>query len=164
MDHLGSFDSKKLVPAEKADLKLDKEQTGLNADDARLLANFIKESLGNRVNEVRVSKRLVGSPAVVVESDTYMTTSMRRVMKMMRRDEPGGPETKPDLEINPDHGMMVQLEKARHEDAELAGQIAEQVFDNALVAAGLMEDPRAMVGRINALLEKLLAKEAKSEG
>jgi len=164
MDHLGSFDSKKLVAAEKADLKLDKEQTGLNADDARLLANFIKESLGDRVNEVRVSKRLVGSPAVVVESDTHMTTSMRRVMKMMRRDEPGGPETKPDLEINPDHGMMVQLEKARHEDAELAGQIAEQVFDNALVAAGLMEDPRAMVGRINALLEKLLAKEAKSEG
>ena len=47
---------------------------------------------------------------------------------------------------------------ARHADAELAKQIAEQVFDNAMVAAGLLEDPRAMVSRINALLEKLLAK------
>jgi len=164
MDHLGSFDSKKLVAAEKADLKLEKETTGLNADDARLLANFIKESLGDAVNEVRASQRLVGSPAVVVESDTHMTTSMRRFIKMMRRDQPAGPDSKPDLEINPDHGMMVQLEKTRHTNADLARQIAEQVFDNALVAAGLMEDPRAMVGRINALLEKLLAKEQTPAG
>src|SRR4029434_3998493 len=56
MDHLGTFDSKKLVSAEKADLKLEKDSTGLSADDARLLANFIKESLGDRVNEVRVSQ------------------------------------------------------------------------------------------------------------
>jgi len=60
--------------------------------------------------------------------------------------------------------MMVQLEKTRHSNADLARQIAEQVFDNALVAAGLMEDPRAMVGRINALLEKLLAKEQTPAG
>jgi HSP90 family molecular chaperone len=94
-----------------------------------------------------------------------MTTSMRRVMKMMRReDAAAAPESKPDMEINPDHAMMVQLEKARQGDADLAKQIAEQVFDNAMMAAGLLEDPRAMVGRINALLEKLLAKEGKAAG
>ena len=116
------------------------------------------------MNEVRVSQRLVGSPAVVVESGTYMTTSMRRVMKMMRREEPAGPESKPDMEINPSHGMMAQLEKTRHQDAELAKQISEQLFDNAMVAAGLLEDPREMVNRMNSLLEKLLAKEAEAAG
>jgi molecular chaperone HtpG len=164
MDHLGSFDSKKLVAAEKADLKLEKESTGLNEDDAKALAGFIKESLTDRVGEVRASKRLVGSPAVVIESDTHITTSMRRMMKMMRRDGESLPESKPDLEINPDHQMMVRLAAMQKTDATLAKDVAEQVFDNALVAAGLLEDPRAMLSRLNGLLEKLLAKDSPAAG
>jgi molecular chaperone HtpG len=111
---------------------------------------------------VRVSKRLTGSPAVVVDKDTHMTTSMRRIMKAIQHRE-GGPgmsplESAPDLEINPDHQIMIRMDKARHTDLALAGQVAEQVFDNALVIAGLMEDPRAMLGRLNALLERVLEK------
>src|SRR4030095_1848822 len=164
MDHLASFDGKKLVSAEKADLKLDKESTGLNEDAARLLANFFKETLGDRVGEVRASKRLVGSPAVALESDTHITTSMRRVMKMMRRAGDAFPESKPDLEINPDHPMSVRLEETRGTDGDLARQVAEQIYDNALVAAGLLEDPRAMLSRMNSLLEKLLAKDSTKAG
>ena len=159
MDHLREFDKKRLIAAEKADLKLDASFTGtLSDDEARLLANFVKERLGDRVGEVRVSHRLVGSPAVVVDSDTHLTSSMRRVMKMMNRE--GGPslDEKPDLEINPRNVMIARLEKIRHTDASLAGEVAEQVFDNALVAAGLLEDPRAMLARLNSLLEKLLDK------
>jgi molecular chaperone HtpG len=159
MDNLREFDKKRLVAAEKADLKLDKETANaLSEEDARLLANFIKERLADRVNEVRSSKRLVGSPAVVVDSDQHITSSMRRMMKMMNRE--GGPslESKPDLEINPDHAMLVRLNTIRSSDAALAGEVAEQIFDNALVAAGLLEDPRAMLGRLNSLLEKLLTK------
>jgi TNF receptor-associated protein 1 len=161
MEHLREFDKKRLVAAEKADLKLDEPSTtALSEEDARLLANFVKERLGDRVAEVRVSKRLVGSPAVVVDSDAHLTSSMRRVMKMMNRD--GGPtlDAKPDLELNPQNPMIAQLEKIRHTDAALAGEVAEQVFDNALVAAGLLDDPRAMLGRLNSLLEKLLQKQA----
>ena len=157
MEHLREFDKKKVVAAEKADLALDKEATGLSADDARLLANFIKETLGQRVGEVRTSKRLTGSPAVVVDSDTHMTSSMRRIMKMMNREGGENLEAAPDFEINPDHAMIVRLEKIRHTDAALAAQVAEQVFDNALVSAGLLEDPRAMLTRLNALLERVLA-------
>ena len=54
--------------------------------------------------------------------------------------------------------MIAQLEKMRHQDAALAAQVAEQVFDNARVAAGMLEDPRAMLARLNSLLEKLLNK------
>jgi TNF receptor-associated protein 1 len=159
MDNLREFDKKRLVAAEKASLKLDKETPGaLSEDEARLLANFMKERLADRVNEVRSSKRLVGSPAVVVDSDQHMTSSMRRMMKMMNRE--GGPslESKPDLEINPDHAMLGRLNAIRQSDPALAGEVAEQIFDNSLVAAGLLEDPRAMLGRLNSLLEKLLTK------
>ncbi len=166
MDHLSSFDGKKLTAAEKADIELDEpegKEHALSADDARQLAGFVKESLGERVGEVRVSKRLVGSPAVIVDQDSHLTTSMRKVLKMVQQREGGSGgaslESKPDLEINPDHPMMVRLEKIRGADAALATQVAEQVFDNALVAAGLLEDPRIMLGRLNTLLEKLLEKQ-----
>ncbi len=165
MDHMRTFDSKRLIAAEKADLKLEKESTGLSEDDARALAEFIKESLAERVGEVRASKRLVGSPAVVIEGDSHITTSMRRVMKMMQQREGQElPASKPDLEINPDHAMIVRLEAIRKTDAALAKDVAEQVFDNALVAAGLLEDPRAMLQRLNGLLEKLLAKDGPAAG
>jgi molecular chaperone HtpG len=160
MDHLREFDGKKLMAAEKAEVELEQEKThALSEDDARLLANFIKETVGDRVGEVRISKRLTGSPAVVVDKDAHMTTSMRRIMKMMQQregNEAPFPESTPDLEINPDHGIMLGLAKAREANPELAKQVAEQVFDNALVTAGLMEDPRAMLGRLNGLLERVL--------
>ena len=159
MEHLREFDKKRLVSAEKADLKLDKETTGaLSEEDAKALADFIKERLADRVHDVRSSKRLVGSPAVVVDSDAHITSSMRRVMKMMNREDGPSLDSKPDLEINPDHAMLIRLNTIRQSDAALAGEVAEQIFDNALVAAGLLEDPRAMLSRLNSLLEKLLNK------
>ena len=84
---------------------------------------------------------------------------MRRVMKMMNREGDASLEAAPDLEINPDHAMIVRLEKTRHADKPLAEQVSEQIFDNALVSAGLLEDPRAMLARLNSLLEKVLDRE-----
>ncbi|HEX8294873.1 MAG TPA: molecular chaperone HtpG [Chthoniobacteraceae bacterium] len=158
MEHLREFDKKRVIAAEKADLQLEEKTHALNPDEARLLANFIKEQLGDRVDEVRVSRRLVGSPAVAVDSDPTMTSSMRRVIKMMNREGTPDMESKPNLEINPDHPMMVRLNAIRGTDAPLASEVAAQIFDNALVAAGLLEDPRAMLNRLNSLLEKLISK------
>lgn len=158
MEHLREFDKKRVIAAEKADLKLDDKEHALSEDEARLLANFIKEQLGDRVDEVRSSKRLVGSPAVVVDSDPTMTASMRRILKMMDREGAAPLESKPILEINPDHPMLVRLNAMRQSDAALAGEVAQQIFDNALVAAGLLEDPRAMLARLNSLLERVLTK------
>ena len=156
MDHLREFDGKKLVPAEKAEITLDAAEQKLDETAARLLCNFIKESLGDKIGDVRVSARLVDSPAVVVESDKNMTSSMRRILKNLNR----GSENpfKHDLEINPNHPMMVGLESARKDRPEVSKQIAEQVYDNALISAGLFEDPQAMLKRINSLLEQLVTK------
>ena len=155
LEHLREFDSKKLVSAEKADVKLDKESTGLDADTAKSLAEYVKQTLGDRVGEVRTSKRLASSPAIAVNGDSEMTTNMRRMMKAMNRDGELPPAPKPDFELNSDHALVVSLESTRHADPELAAQIAEQLFDQSLAAANLLDDPRTMLARMTALLEKV---------
>jgi len=102
---------------------------------------------------------LVDSPAVVVDSDKFMTASMRRIMKSMKQDSEIGAPVKHDLEINPAQPIISRLDAMRQKDAALAGSVAEQILDNARVAAGILEDPRAMLTRLNSLLEKVLTKD-----
>ncbi len=157
-DHLMEFDGKKLVAAEKAEVEVDAPEPDgkrLSDEDGENLAKWIKEKLGDDVNEVRVSKRLVDSPAVIVDGDKFMTASMRRMMKAMN-PEGGGLPDKYDLEINPGHNMIVLLNQQRAENADLAGKVAEQIYDNCRAAAGLLEDPRVMINRMNELLEQAL--------
>ena len=164
MEHLHTFDGKTLRLAEKADLNLSAKKDGaLSEDAAKDLAKWLKETLGDKVNEVRASQRLVESPAVVVDSDKFMTASMRRIMKAMKQqggaDTPDLPAAKHDFEINPAHPIIARLDAMRQKDPALATSVAEQLLDNSRVAAGLLEDPRAMLTRLNQLLEKVLTKE-----
>src|SRR5882757_1916888 len=160
MEHLHAFDGKSLTLAEKADLNLSAKKEGaLSEEVSKSLAQWLKETLGDKVNEVRASQRLVESPAVVVDSDKFMTANMRRMMKAMKQDGSELPAAKHDLEINPAHPIMARLDAMRQKDAALAGSVAEQILDNARVAAGLLEDPRAMLTRLNSLLEKVLTKQ-----
>ena len=160
MEHLHTFDGKPLKLAEKAELNLSaKKDSALSEEASKSLAQWLKETLGDKVNEVRASQRLVESPAVVVDADKFMTANMRRMMKAMKQDGPELPAAKHDLEINPAHPIMARLDTMRQKDAALAGSVAEQILDNARVAAGLLEDPRAMLTRLNQLLEKVLTKE-----
>jgi TNF receptor-associated protein 1 len=159
IEHLHEFDGKPLKLAEKADLNLSAKKDGaLSEDAAKALATWLKETLGDKVGEVRVSQRLVESPAVVVDADKFMTANMRRIMKAMKQDGPDGGAARHDFEINPAHPIISRLDAMRQQDAPLAASVAEQILDNARVAAGLLEDPRAMLTRLNQLLEKVLTK------
>jgi TNF receptor-associated protein 1 len=161
MDNLATFESKSIKSAERADLSIETPEAKegeLTASQAEDLSKWIKEVLKDRVNNVRPSKRLVDSPAVVTESDGGLTTSMRKIFKAMRKEGMPEPEAKYDLEINPAQTVIVRLDKIRATDPSLAQKVAEQVYDNALVAAGVLEDPRAMLRRLNELLESVLTK------
>jgi len=159
MEHLHTFNGKPLKLAEKAELNLSaKKENALSEEASKSLTQWLKETLGDKIGEVRASNRLVESPAVVVDADKFMTASMRRIMKAMKQDGPALPAAKQDLEINPAHPIMARLDAMRQQDAALAGSVAEQILDNARVAAGLLEDPRAMLTRLNTLLEKVLTK------
>ena len=159
MEHLREFDGKQLKAAEKADLNLNeqKKDGALDEATAKSLAEWLKTSLGDKVGDVRVSQRLVESPAVVVDSDKFMTNSMRRMLKAMKKDDGAMAPAAHEMEINPANPIIVRLEQMRHKDAPFAVEIAETILDNARVAAGVMEDPRAMLKRMNALLERVLA-------
>jgi TNF receptor-associated protein 1 len=159
MEHLHTFEEKDVRPAEKAELNLADTETkegALSEEEAKGLAAWLKERFGGSINEVRASQRLVDSPAVVVDGDKFMTSSMRRIMKSMKKEGEEPIPFKQDLEINPRHPIITRLDKMRHSDVDLAGKVAEQVLDNARVAAGLLEDPRKMLKRLNELLEQVL--------
>lgn len=157
VEHLRQFDGKDLKMAEKAELDLPSAQdNALSDDQVQSLSKWLKEQLGDRVNEVRGSKRLVDSPAVVVDTDKFMTASMRRILRQAKR-ETAPPPGKYDFEINPAHRLVGQLESLRQKDAPLAGRVAAQIYDNARVAAGVLEDPREMLKRANELLAELLS-------
>ena len=159
MEHLHTFEEKAVRPAEKAELNLaepENKEGPMSEAEAKSLSQWLKETLGDKVNEVRVSQRLVDSPAVITDSDKYMTSSMRRILKTIKKEGEDASNFKHDLEINPRHAIMARLDKMRQSDPNLAGKVAEQILDNARVAAGLLEDPRTMLKRLNELLEQVL--------
>jgi molecular chaperone HtpG len=160
IDHLREFDGKTLVAAEKAKLDLsaaDREKLqGLTPEDAGMLASWMKDQLKDKVNEVAASTRLVDNPALVFDDDPHLTTSMRKLMRTVQKDSPSVGAGKLRMEINSSHPIMVRLNKLRFNDSGLAQQITEQLYDNALLSAGLLDDPRTMLKRLNQLLERAM--------
>ncbi|KPK27705.1 MAG: molecular chaperone Hsp90 [Desulfobacterales bacterium SG8_35_2] len=167
MNHLGEFDGKRLVSADRADLDLSaikstvaaeekEKESSLEPEVVKSLTGWIKEALGGKVKEVIVSKRLVDSPAIIVNPDGYMTSTMERVMQAARleKGEPLQELGNKNLEINTEHPLIRQLSMLRGTDEEFARNVIEQVFDNALIQAGLMVDPRKMVERSYKILER----------
>ncbi len=167
MNHIGEFDGKKLVSADRGDLDLsaikstgdaeEKEtESALEPEVVKSLTGWIKDALGDRVKEVTVSKRLVESPAIVVNPDSYMTSTMERVMQAARleKGESFQEAGTKNLEINIGHSLIKQLSLLRGTDESFAKNIIEQIFDNALIQAGLMVDPRKMVERSYKILER----------
>lgn len=159
MNHVREFDGKSLVSADQDDIELENlspEDAGepLEKSEAEKLCGWLKDALGDRVESVRSSDRLIASPAMASNSDKFMTASMRRMMKQMNPDAPEM-EAKVVLHINPRHGLIKNLASLRDENPDLAKTIAEQVFDNTLVEAGILDDPKKMLGRVYELLEKL---------
>ena len=167
MNHLGEFDGKKLISADRGDLDLsaiksseeteeEKADSSMEPEVAESLVGWIKETLGNRLKEVIVSKRVVGSPASVVSPDGYMTSTMERVMQAARleKGEQFQEVGTKNLEINTDHPLIRQLSLLRGTDEDFAKNVIEQIFDNALIQAGLMVDPRKMVERNYKILER----------
>jgi TNF receptor-associated protein 1 len=159
MNHIREFEEKQLVSADQDEIEMENvasEDSGepLEKDEAEKLSTWLKETIGDRVESVKVSERLVNSPAMASNSDKFMTASMRRMMKQMNPDAPEM-DAKVVLHINPRHGLIKKLATLRDGNPDLAKTIAAQLFDNTLIEAGILEDPRKMLGRVYELMEKL---------
>ena len=160
MANIGTFEEKQFVSADQGDLKLDETpkpevEGSLDEKQSNELCSWIKETIGDRVKEVRVSERLVDSPVMALSPDA-MSTQMRRMMRSMGQDASIPLEVL--FDINPRHQLIINLNTQRESNPDLAKLIALQSFDNALVAAGLMEDPKDMVSRMYDILEQAATK------
>jgi len=105
----------------------------------------LKEALKDRAEDVRVTTRLVDSPACLVVKDGDMSNQLARLLKQAGQK---APDSKPILEVNPEHALVKKLDGSVH-----FHDLAHILFDQALLAeGGLPEDPAAYVKRVNALL------------
>ncbi len=105
----------------------------------------LKEALKDKAEDVRVTTRLVDSPACLVVQDDGMSTQLARMLKQAGQK---APEVKPVLEVNAEHALVKKLDGSVH-----FHDLAHILFDQALLAEGGMpDDPAAYVRRVNALL------------
>ena len=105
----------------------------------------LKDSLKDKAKDVRVTSRLVDSPACLVVEDGDLSTQLARMLKQAGQP---APDVKPILEVNAEHALVKKLESSEHFD-----DLAHILFDQALLAeGGLPDDPAAYVKRVNSLL------------
>ena len=156
MEALPEFNGKKLVSADRAEIDLDEvaaEGKELSKKDSKKLITFLEEELSGRVDKVEISGRLVDSPVAALTPKEAPNAQMRAMMQSMGQDMPA---TKATLEINPRHEVMHGLHKLIESDKDTASLVAQQLTDNALLAAGLLDNTHQMAARMNELIGKLV--------
>ena len=152
LSHLYEFDGKPLQSVAKGAVDLgglqdeaEKKQLEEAATAFKPVLDRLKEALKDRAKDVRITTRLVDSPACLVVEEGDMSAHLARMLKQAGQT---GPKSLPTLEVNAEHALVKQLETSPHFD-----DLAHILFDQALLAeGGQLEDPTAYVKRVNALL------------
>ena len=148
---LNEYAGKKLQNVAKGELPLDeadKQKQEEAAKAAEPLLKKLKDLLGDRVKDVRVSARLTDSPSCLALSDYEMAPHLARLLREAGHDLP---DSKPTLEINPRHALLQRVEAEA--DQAKAGDLANLLLEQAEIAAGAqLPDPAAFVQRMNRVL------------
>jgi molecular chaperone HtpG len=152
--YFSDYAGKKLRNVAKGDLDLsklggvDEEKRKETEKAAEGVVKKLKDLLGERVRDVRVSERLTDSPSCLVVDEHDMGSAMQRMLKQAGHEVP---ESKPVLEINPAHALVKALEA--ESDTTRASDLGHLLLEQAqLLEGALLEDPAAYVRRVNTLL------------
>ncbi|CCW71454.1 unnamed protein product [Phytomonas sp. Hart1] len=172
MQHLETYAKHRFQNVEMFDADMDgyvqhkKKTLGDKAEDVNIskklsevqvkaLCDFITKRMVGRVGVVKATDRLRDSPAVLSDHES---SQMRKIYRMT--GQATGPPPKYNLQINPQHSLIRKLytmsQSEANETVETAGLLCEQIFDNAIIAAGLLEDPRAIVSRLNNIMSRMV--------
>jgi molecular chaperone HtpG len=133
--------------------KAEAEAEKIPEGDFNSLVERFKQVLGERVTDVRASKRLVQSVARLVDADANSNADLQRVYKYLGKEYE---IPKKALELNPSHEILKNL-LTLESGSELQTLIIEQIFDSALLVEGLHPDPSSMAPRVQQLIEAALA-------
>lgn len=156
--HLTEFEGKKLVSVAKGDLDLGsmadeipKEEKEQKESDFDSVIKQMKEVLGDKVKDVRLTYRLTDSPSCVVADENEMGLHMRRLMEAAGQSFMGAGGDKPIFEINPDHHLVQQVKKEADDDRFKEWTFL--LFEQAVLAeGGHLDNPAQFVARMNRLL------------
>ncbi len=154
MNFLHEFDGTPLQNIAKGAVDLgdltdeaEKQEAKQAEETLKPVVDKLKTALGERAKDVRVSSRLVDSPACLVVGDGELSPQMVQMLKAMGQPVP---DVKPTLEINPTHPLITKLESSAEFD-----DLAQVIFDQALLAdGGQLDDPAGYLKRVNKLLMK----------
>jgi molecular chaperone HtpG len=119
-------------------------------DETKPVIEKIKKALGDRVKDVKLSKRLHGSPCCIIADENDPSMQMAQMLKAMGQTEV--PDIKPILEINAEHPIVIKLKEIT--DESKIADIAGVLLDQAILVEGIkLKDPADFVNRINRLLQ-----------
>ena len=155
MGSLNEFEGKTFVSVAKGELDLEKlsdqeeqQQQKEIEKSAQDIVKKIKDGLGERVEDVRVSHRLTSSPACIVLNEHEMALYMQHLLKQAGQQLP---DTKPVLEINPGHPVLQKMQSEQSE--EQLQEWSLLLFEQAILAeGGQLENPADFVARLNKLM------------
>ncbi len=155
---LTEFDGKPLKSVAQGELDLgeleDEEEKKAHEkvdEEFKDLIGKVKEVLGDKVSEVRLTHRLTSSPACLVTGENDMSANLERILRSAGQHVPS---SKPVFELNPEHPLVAKLKQEGSD--ELFNDMAEILFDQALLAeGGQLDDPATFVRRLNELLLSL---------
>jgi molecular chaperone HtpG len=159
VSYLTDFEGKHLQSVAKGDLDLgtladeaDKKHTEEASKAFQPVIDKIKQTLGDKISDVKISARLTDSPACLV-SETYgLSRTMERIMKSAGQDVP---VSKPIFEINPDHPLVTRL-KDEADESRFA-DLTHILYDQAVLSeGGQLDDTAAFVRRLNGLLQAVM--------
>jgi molecular chaperone HtpG len=159
--HLPEFEKKPLesvargaLDLGKLETKEEKAQEEQAAVEHKDFAERMKKALGDKVKDVRISRRLTTSAACLVTDSQDMSTNLERILRSVGQDVP---PSRPVLEINPAHAIVAHI-RAETDDTRF-GEWAHLLFEQAFLAeGGQLDDPAGFVNRINELLLQLTAR------
>jgi len=155
MSHLTEFEGRQFQSVAKGALDLDKiaseeekKEQKQAEDQFKDLLTRVKEILGDKVKEVRISSRLTDSPACLVVEEYALSAHLERLLREAGQNVP---MSKPYLELNPHHPLVTRLKGEA--DAGRFGDLTNLLFEQAVLAeGGQLEDPASFVKRLNGLL------------
>ncbi|MBI2319422.1 MAG: molecular chaperone HtpG [Betaproteobacteria bacterium] len=158
--NLPEFEGKRLVSVAKGSLDLgklqtedDKKEQEKREGEFRDLVAKLKETLADKVKEVRVTARRTSSPSCLVADEADMGGNLARILKAAGQKVP---QSKPILEINPAHPMVQRLKSADRQTDTRFSDWSHLLFEQALLAeGGQLEDPAGFVRRTNELMLEL---------
>ncbi len=151
---LPEFDKRRLRSIAHGELDLGDEPEKAPEGDVAGAIAAVKAALGDRVKDVRASRRLTDSASCLVADEGDLGANMQRILKMIDQKTE---EARRILELNPSHPIVKNLDAlaAKEPRSERLGTWAELLYDQALLAEGVVSDPAKLVRRIQDLLTEV---------